>query len=705
MIVAFDTETALIRPALLAPPLVCLTWQSPGEEAQIAHVSDAEPILRQWLESDVILVGHNVAYDLAVIAQRFPHLDSLIIKACDEDRVTDTMIRQWLLDGAGGVYRGRTDDKGKYFAYEYTLEALARRNTDLRLFKDGWRLSYAEFIDTPLPEWPRRAREVQEAARPRVAELNAWIADCTDAFGDEAREKALIRERDGLEEMIASDPSRASEYPLDDARATLAVWQAQEAHAHYLKDQHRQTRAYVALYRSSAWGLRTDEEGVEQLARVTKAAADELEDDLIQIGLLRANKTRDTKAARARMVRVCREGGLTLRRTDGHFAVIPAGEPSKCKSADGVLLEPGDDACVEHVSLDADACNASEDEVLIHYAEISTLKKVLANDVKALQKGTIYPVHTRYGYAETGRTTSSKPPIQNLCKREGIREAFVARPGTVFAAADFPSVELFTHAQCCATWLGQSKLAEALNGGMDPHVAMAAQMMGIAYVDAYARYRAGDRDVADMRQLAKIANFGFPGGMGAKKLAASARKQLAGNPELVARLDLSVDRMKKLKTQWFETWPEMPHYFAHINALCDTYDGRATVETLFTERIRGGATYCAACNNGFQALAADCAKEALWRVCREQYDEPTSALYNTRTVAFVHDEIIIEAPEATAHEAAQRLADVMVAGANLYLPDVPIQRSKLEPLLMRRWSKKAKPVTGADGRLVPWEEM
>ncbi|MBF9687121.1 hypothetical protein IAI39_11560, partial [Streptococcus pseudopneumoniae] len=83
-----------------------------------------------------------------------------------------------------------------------------------------------------------------------------------------------------------------------------------------------------------------------------------------------------------------------------------------------------------------------------------------------------------------------------------------------------------------------------------------------------------------------------------------------------------------------------------------------SVVTLFTERHRGNATYCAACNNGFQALGADCAKESAWRIAREQYDEgpARTALFNTRTVAFVHDEFIGEALEAVAHEAAQRLA-------------------------------------------------
>jgi DNA polymerase-1 len=697
-VVAFDTETSLIRPARLAPDLVVATWQSPGQPAGIEHVSTVEPRLRAWLESGCQIVGHNVAYDLAVVAERFPALRPLIFQAYAQDRVTDTMIRQWLLDVAGGVYRGRPGEKGRWITHNYGLEDLARRLTDIRLLKDGWRMSYAEFLDTPLEAWPARAREVQEAARPRVLELEALIAG---APKKDDRIKAWTKERDGLQEMIDGDPTRASEYPLDDARATLAVYLAQEVHARYLSDQYRQARAYWALHLSSAWGLRTDELGVERLRATTQAAYDELEDDLVLAGLVRTDRarTRDTKAAKARMIRVCHDEGIALRRTDAHAADLPISE-SKCKDAEGNTLPPGHDACAEHVSLDGDACDATDDELLKAYSEISTLKKVLSNDVEAMLRGIEYPVHTRYGFAETGRTTSSKPAIQNVGKREGTRECYVPRPGYVFAAADYPALEMFTLAQCCVTWLGQSKLAEALNGGLDPHLAMAAEILGRSYEETKAKHDAGDKEVDDVRQLSKVANFGFPGGMGPPKLLVSAKKQL--KPEVVARLGLDVERMKELKGQWFRTWPEMPLYFSRVNALVDTPDGRAFLESIATKRFRGGASYCAAANSGFQGLGSDCAKAAAWQIALEQYETPSSALYNTRGGFFVHDEFGIEVLEEHAHEAALRLADVMVEAANFYLPDVPIPRAKVKPVLMFRWSKKAKPVFDLEGRLVPW---
>jgi DNA polymerase-1 len=299
----------------------------------------------------------------------------------------------------------------------------------------------------------------------------------------------------------------------------------------------------------------------------------------------------------------------------------------------------------------------------------------------------------------------------------GARECFRPRPGYVYAQADFPQLELYTLAQCCVTWLGQSKLAEALNAGLDPHLLVGATIVGISYDDAKRALKDSKHllhvQVKEARGAGKVANFGFPGGLGIDSLIAFAWKAYG--------VRLTRDLAKKLKEQWYAALPEMPLYFARVNALCANESGRATVETLWTKRIRGQASYCAACNNGFQALGADCAKRAMCLITKAQYvGTPSeryknairqsnaapyllSPLFNSRTVAFVHDEFIAEVrDDERAHDAAHELAALMVEGANVYLPDVPILLSKMEPLLMRRWSKKAEPTFDARGRLVPW---
>lgn len=285
----------------------------------------------------------------------------------------------------------------------------------------------------------------------------------------------------------------------------------------------------------------------------------------------------------------------------------------------------------------------------------------------------------------------------------------------LFAEADFPTLELYTLAQCCMSWLNESKLAETLNSGKDPHLWVAAIILGTTYDDAEKNKKSPE--VKKARQLAKPANFGFPGGMGIPKFVASTRKAVikADGRGAWEAMGLDEPRAKKLKEEWLTAYPEMEKYFARVRLLCANESNLATAVTLFTERTRGRATYCATANNGFQALGADCAKEAAWRICRAQYvGTPSgrwakahpgtiSPLFNARAVAFVHDEFISEVPDDEhAHDAAYEQSDLMVEGANIYLPDVPIPYSKMEPLLMRRWAKAAVSTFDSNKRLIPW---
>ncbi|HXB28088.1 MAG TPA: DNA polymerase [Gemmatimonadaceae bacterium] len=273
----------------------------------------------------------------------------------------------------------------------------------------------------------------------------------------------------------------------------------------------------------------------------------------------------------------------------------------------------------------------------------------------------------------------------------GIRECFIPRPGKVFAQADFSGLELHTLAQCCVTLFGQSHLAEVLNAGFDAHTAFAASILGISYEEAVARNEAGDEAVDNARQTAKVANFGFPGGLGAEKLCLFARKTYG--------VHLTEERARELKAQWLERWPELKLFFQHVGDLVDEDTGEATVHQVFSNRMRGGCHYTAACNTYFQGLGADAAKRATYIVSRACYAESANVLYGSRICNMIHDELILEVDDDfRAHDKAIELGRLMVAGANEFLPDVP---ARVKPLLARCWSKKSKPVF-KDGRLVPW---
>jgi DNA polymerase I-like protein with 3'-5' exonuclease and polymerase domains len=242
------------------------------------------------------------------------------------------------------------------------------------------------------------------------------------------------------------------------------------------------------------------------------------------------------------------------------------------------------------------------------------------------------------------------------------------------------------------TLFGHSHLAEVLNAGFDPHTAFAADILGISYEEGERRKKAGDQEFDNARQTAKVANFGIPGGLGASKLVLFARKSYG--------VHLTEEHAKDLKAAWLERWPEMREFFQYVGGLIDEDTGEGIVTQLFSNRIRGGCHYTAAANSLFQGLGADAAKRAHYLVTRACYAEPRSVLYGSRPVNQVHDETILETDDnERAHDVALELARVMCVGANEYLPDVP---ARIEPLLARCWSKKAKPTYDANKRLVPW---
>lgn len=638
MIRVFDTETCLFRPGGMAPELVCCTYQTPGREPGIIHADDpaALPMVTSWLEGSDLLVGHHVVYDLAVLCAKWPELVPLVFKAYDQDRVTCTKIRQQLLDIASGEFRGY-----------------------LRRFEKPVCAVHEDCDPENCPD-----ATVKKGARwvPHEYTLDALTYRAAGRRLD--KDTWRLRYGEFLHTPLDEWPEGARTYPLEDARATLDVFLKQEEHVQYIPDQFRQARAGWALHLTSVWGLRTHGPGVDKLEAETLGALAEIEDDLKASGLVREDGSRNIKATRALMLQVCEKLGKPVRLT-----------------AKG------------QVSLDSDACEASEYDLLEDYAELTSLKNVLSKDIPVLRAGTIYPVHTSFGLAASGRSTSSKPNVQNPRRLPGIRECFTPRAGKVFAQADFSGLELHTLAQCCVTLFGRSHLAEVLNAGLDPHTAFAADILGISYEDAVAREKIGDEAVDNARQTAKVANFGFPGGLGPEKLCLYARKTYG--------VLLTEDRAKELKEGWLTRWPEMRLFFDRVGKLVDEDTGEALVEQLFSRRWRGGCHYTAACNTYFQGLGADAAKRAAYLVARACYSEPKSVLYGSRAVNFVHDEIILETDDSPrAHDVAIELGRLMVEGANEFLPNVP---ARIEPLLSRCWSKKSKPVY-VDGRLVPWAE-
>ena len=129
-VVGLDTETERFGPARMAPLLVVIGTDDGEGRPELHHVMDGPEIVEALFEEaaagDTLLVGHHMAYDVGVLIAQWPWLVELIFAAYDADSVSDTMIRQKLLDIAAGCYRGWTNAaNGKFHKYSYYLEDLS----------------------------------------------------------------------------------------------------------------------------------------------------------------------------------------------------------------------------------------------------------------------------------------------------------------------------------------------------------------------------------------------------------------------------------------------------------------------------------------------------------------------------------------------------------------------------------------------------
>lgn len=456
---------------------------------------------------------------------------------------------------------------------------------------------------------------------------------------------------------VADWPVDARQYAIDDARAALDVFLEQGQRHGTVANEREQEQAAQALYLMSANGIITDKAAVEALRVSLEEARKTCRARVEPYGIFREKDgTKDMGRLRELVVE-------TWPRELGDVPKTKTGQ----------------------VSTKAEVLEHCQHDALQALAEAQEGEKILTAFIPALKRGDEAAICASYNVlVATGRTSCYQPNMQQPPKKGGVRECFVARPGHVFISCDYDTLELRSLAQACLDLLGTSAMAVALRAGEDIHLSVAAQVLGISREEAVSRYEAGDEKVAKMRDLAKIANFGFPGGLGVKTFVTYA----AGYGVII-----SYDMASRLRSAWFAAWPEMTAYFELVDLHCRT----GSIVQLRSGRVRGNPAFCATANGYFQGLAADGAKRALYNTTKACHLHQASLLYGSRLVMFLHDELFVEALEEKAHDAAGELQRIMIASMGEYVTDVPIT---CKPVLTRRLRKGAKPVY-QDGRLVP----
>jgi DNA polymerase-1 len=259
-------------------------------------------------------------------------------------------------------------------------------------------------------------------------------------------------------------------------------------------------------------------------------------------------------------------------------------------------------------------------------------------------------IHTAYMLAatNTGRLSSTDPNLQNIPIRtpEGrkIREAFVAEPGHLLVSADYSQIELRVLAHIADV----APLKEAFARGLDVHAITASQMFKVPV----------DQVGPELRRSAKTINYGIVYGIGAFGLS-----QRLGIPQAEAKA--YIDR-------YFEQYPGIRDYMerakqeAREKGYVTTLFGRRCWIPDITNRLPSRRAYAErqAINAPIQGTAADIVKRAMIRVARALAQVGSRA----RLLLQVHDELVLEVPEAEVEATRRLLERVMAGAAHLSVP-------------------------------------
>ena len=248
----------------------------------------------------------------------------------------------------------------------------------------------------------------------------------------------------------------------------------------------------------------------------------------------------------------------------------------------------------------------------------------------------------------TGRLSSTEPNLQNIPTRtelgSEIRRLFIAGDGNVLVDADYSQIEL----RLLAHMAGDEAMQQAFLSGADFHTVTAAKVFHVPEAEV----------THQMRSRAKAVNFGIVYGMSAFSLSQD--------------IHVTVAEAKDYMERYFATYPGVKQYMTDI---VETAKTQGYVETLYHRRralpelksanfVQRSFGERVALNMPIQGTAADIMKLAMLRV----YDRLRRENLQARLIMQVHDELIVECPEAEQEAVEKLLRQEMEQVAALAVP-------------------------------------
>jgi DNA polymerase-1 len=287
---------------------------------------------------------------------------------------------------------------------------------------------------------------------------------------------------------------------------------------------------------------------------------------------------------------------------------------------------------------------------VLQWRTLAKLKNTYVDVLPRLVNPATGRVHTSFNQCvtATGRLSSSEPNLQNIPVRgewgTRVRSCFIAPEGSALISADYSQIEL----RVLAHLSRDEALVEAFRTDTDIHALTASEIFGVdvARVDA------------EMRRAAKTVNFGVLYGMSAFGLSES--------------LGITRAEAERYIAQYFAAHPGVSALFERIIAeaagtgMARTMFGRMrpVPELKAKNRAIRQQGERIAVNTTVQGTAADIIKLAMVRIDRALHDQKM----NARMILQVHDELLVEAPEAEVEGARAAVEAGMCGAADLRVP-------------------------------------
>jgi DNA polymerase-1 len=305
-------------------------------------------------------------------------------------------------------------------------------------------------------------------------------------------------------------------------------------------------------------------------------------------------------------------------------------------------------------STDADSLQKMADdhpivETLLRYREVEKLRSTYTDALPPLVQadGRIHATFNQLA-TTTGRISSEAPNLQNVPVRSAsgreLRKAFIADDGCILLAADYSQIEL----RVLAHLADDPGLIEAFERGADIHTTTAAKVFNVdeKKVEAF------------QRRFAKVVNYGLAYGMEAYGLG--------------QRLDIPTDQAREILDAYFEAFPNVAGYMketvrdAKACGYTTTLFGRRRqLPELSSDnfRIRQMGERMAQ-NAPVQGTAADIFKLAMINLDAAL----TDGRFDSRMILTVHDELVLEVPEAERKKVEPVVKSVMESVTELRVP-------------------------------------